>query len=245
MSKLIALIIRNISIILVFISISLALTACLFGGGGGGGDDDAGPTQTPIQNASVDGCFVEDYPSAATSQYILPYQVGMSYTVNQGNCGRFSTHRPNCDSGGVPCGDERYAYDFSMPIGTTIIATRGGEVTLVIDTFPNTTTTAFAANTVTILHTDGTVGSYVHLSPNAFVAAGDIINQGDPIGLSGESGFTGLNNPHLHFQVDTPPFVNCAPGNLTGCVSIPITFRNASPLDAPLIEDSTYMALTF
>ncbi len=228
---------------LFFSSQILSILLVSFGcsGGGGGGDDPI--VLTPIQNASVSGCFVENYPNPATSEYTLPYQVGMSFTVNQGNCGRFLTHRPNCNSGGVPCGDERYAYDFSMPIGITILAARGGEVVSVVDNFANTTTMAFEANFVSILHVDGTVASYVHLSPNAFVNVGDTVNQGDPIGLSGESGFTGVNNPHLHFLVDTPPFINCQPGDISGCVSIPVTFSNANPLDAPLIEDSVYEAL--
>jgi len=218
---------------------SLAVYLLLTSGCDGGG----GASLTPIANASASGCFREDYSSPATSEYTLPYFVGMAFMVSQGNCGRFLTHRPNCDAGGVPCGDERYAYDFSMPIGTTILAAREGEVVNVVDGFPNTTTSIFEANVIAILHTDGTVASYVHLSPNAFVRIGDIVGSGDPIGVSGESGFTGVNSPHLHFHVDRPPFDNCVQGNLTGCVSMPITFRNANPLNAPLIEDSTYEAV--
>ena len=88
-----------------------------------------------------------------------------------------------------------------------------------------------------------------HLSPNSLlVSVGDIVSQGDPIAMSGSSGFTdppGVSNPHLHFDVLTPPFINCGNGVFSGCKTVPIAFRNANPLDVPLIEDKTYKALPF
>ena len=230
------------------IIVLLICSGCFGGGGGGGGDDQQ---QTLIPNATVNGCFLEDYPNPATSEYILPYQVGMTFLMNQGNCGQFSTHRPMCtaiDTMGqlISCGDRRYAYDFALPIGTVILAVRGGTVTNIVDGFSNSTTNAGEENIISIAHDDGSAAVYLHLSPGSFmVSLGEIVQQGDPIALSGSSGFTGINNPHLHFDVVMPPLDNCTVTNSTGCISVPVTFRNASPLDTPLIEGTMYTALPF
>ncbi len=232
-------------------SLLIVMTISCSGGGGGGGDGVSQGTRVP--NTSVFGCFLEDYPDPTTSEYILPYQVGMSFVMNQGNCGQFITHRPMCTAINamgqiVSCGDGRYAYDFAMPIGIVILATRGGTVTNIIDGFSNSTNRVDQANFITIEHADGSVASYIHLSPNSFmVNVGDVVLQGDPIGLSGSSGFTdpGFSNPHLHFNVIVPPFDFCTTTDFSGCLTIPVTFRNANPLDAPLIEGKTYSALPF
>ena len=56
----------------------LILAGC--GGGGGGGNDNANTTGlTPIPNGFVSGCFLENYPDPATSEYILPYQIGKKH----------------------------------------------------------------------------------------------------------------------------------------------------------------------
>ena len=205
--------------------------------------------QTPIPNATVSGCFLEDYNSPTTSEYILPYLVGMSVLMNQGNCGQFITHRPMCTAINtmgqlINCGDRRYSYDFALPIGIPVLAARSGVVTLIVDGFSNSTNRAGEENIISILHGDGTVGSYLHLSPNSFtVSVGDEVQQGEVIALAGSSGFTGFNNPHLHFNVLIPPFDNCTVTDSSGCIAIPVTFRNAQPLDAPLIEGRSYTAL--
>ncbi|MEM8843738.1 MAG: M23 family metallopeptidase [Pseudomonadota bacterium] len=229
--------------------LSMIMTGC--GGGGGGGDS---VLLTPIPNATVSGCFVEDYQDPAASPYVLPYQVGMSFLVNNGNCGLSPTHQPVCTvvnaNGRVErCGDARYAYDFAMPIGIVVTAARGGKVTLVVDGFSNATNGGDQDNQVNIQHDDGSVGSYIHFSPNSiFVSVGDLVSKGDPIGLSGSSGFTTFDpafpNPHLHFYVSEPPFINCNPPVIiSGCRSAPVTFNNANPPDVPLIQGTTYEAL--
>lgn len=55
------------------------------------------------------------------------------------------------------------------------------------------------ANLVAIVHADGTLASYGHLAPGLVVAVGDSVLQGQLLGLSGSSGFSGM--PHLHFHV--------------------------------------------
>lgn len=234
------LIINNITWISVLI-FSLAIPGC---GGGDGGSDTQISQGTPIQNATVRSCFIEDYSDPATSEYILPYQVGMTFLVSQGNCGRFSTHRPVCRVRGGICGDLRYAYDFQMPVGIVLLASRSGEVVTVTDNFP---TNGLISNIIVIKHSDDTLGRYLHLAENSsMVAVGDLIPQGDPIAMSGDSGPTG-NMPHLHFDVLESENNTCSidASIESGCVSIPITFRNAQPLDAPLIEDTVYEALPF
>lgn len=217
-------------------------------GGGGGGSDNPTATLTQIPNSFVFGCFQENYPDPSTSEYILPYQVGMSFLVRVGNCGITSTHRPNCRVGAGSCGDLRYAYDFEMPIGIVLLASRGGEVTWVS---VNASSTGNVSNIIVIQHADGTLGRYIHLAQNgAFVTEGQIVNQGDPIGLSGQSGSTGAGGPtgdfpHLHFDVLTGENPRCNRRSEVGCISVPIAFRNANPLDVPLVAGVIYEALPF
>lgn len=207
---------------------------------------------TPIQNASVDGCFIEQYPDYATSKYILPYKVGMSFTVSQGNCGVYSTHRPQCTAQNksgvtISCGDRRYAYDFALPIGEKILAVRSGIVVDAVEKFSNTNNNSDETNFISIEHDDGTVAVYLHLSPNGvLVETGDTVIQGEEIGIAGSSGYTGPF-PHLHFDVLAPPFDTCSSASeiYSGCKSVPITFKNAKPQNVPLIERSTYEALTY
>ena len=226
---------------------TIFIVGCRFSFTSSGGGDGLVFIFTPITNGSVDGCFVEDYPDANNSPYILPYQVGMSFSVLQGNCGAV-THQPNClFPGSIFCGDLRYAYDHNTPIGMIVLAARGGTVLSVVDSFPNGTQDANQVNFISIQHNDGTVGRYLHLNPaSAMVTVNQIVAQGDPIALSGDSGNTrGIR--HLHFDVVTNQGSTCLVNvNVTGCSTLPVSFRNANPLDAPLIESNLlYEALIF
>jgi hypothetical protein len=58
-------------------------------------------------------CRVE-YPEQGKSSYVLPWTVGETYRVVNTNCGRGQTHN----------GLARFAYDFQMPVGTIIRASR-------------------------------------------------------------------------------------------------------------------------
>jgi len=234
--------------------LAFIVTGC---GGGGGGSSGVDTALTRIANSTVGGCFVEDYPDPATSPYVLPYQIGTSFLVNNGNCGISRTHQPNCsvvnsDGTVTDCGDARYSYDWAMPIGIVVTAARGGTVLFIEDSFSNATNGGDEINFVNIEHDDGTVASYVHFSPNSLlVSVGDIVSKGDALGMSGSSGFTdppgtnGTSNPHLHLQIYEPPFVNCNPNDQSGCITAPITFSNANPLDRPLIQGRTYEAVPF
>jgi len=93
------------------------------------------------------------YPEQSTSLYILPYSVGSAYVVGQGNC-----------TDGSHSEDQEYAYDFDMPIGTTIIASRAGTVIAVEERFDDGNRTSGQENFVIVQHRDGTASGYYHLT---------------------------------------------------------------------------------
>lgn len=115
--------------------------------------------------------------------------------VSQGAHGTFS-HQ----------GELRNSIDFAMPIGTVVKASRAG---IVIETKSHFTVGADdksllqKANRVLIEHSDGTIADYQHLQPNGtLVVPGQRVNAGEPIGLSGNTGYT--SGPHLHTSVFRP-----------------------------------------
>ncbi|QOP45897.1 M23 family metallopeptidase [Sulfurimonas paralvinellae] len=124
--------------------------------------------------------------------YRLPYAIGQSHMVSQGFNGK-STHK----------GHSQYAVDFMMDVGTKIYAARGG---VVVKTKDNSDKHGFAkafakyGNYVTILHSDGTFGTYYHLKKRGvLVHTGEKVERGYPLGYSGNTGYT--SGPHLHFAV--------------------------------------------
>ena len=197
----------RVSILLV---LAVACTSC--GGGGSGGP-------TPM----VGGCG--PYPSQTTSPYVLPYEAGSSYRVSQGNCTNFSH---------VEGTGDQYAYDFVMPIGTILIASRGGTVTRITDSFLDNTGVPGEENVVGITHDDGSQALYFHIAENgAMVTMQQLVQQGDVIALSGNSGNS--TEPHLHFVVGAPP-------GSSGAGSLPVTFRNTDPHPNGLVSGRSYPA---
>ncbi|MBL6990407.1 MAG: M23 family metallopeptidase [Bacteriovoracaceae bacterium] len=162
------------------------------------------------------------YTAPASSEYILPYVVGEAYLLSQSNC-ETTTHY----------GNNKYAYDFSMEIGTTIVAIRSGTVIKVEESYEDDNEVATEANYIQIRHADGTVAIYVHLTQNGSdVSVDDTVSQGDSIGQSGNSGYS--SGPHLHLQVNE---------SSTSFISIPITFSNASPAPIQaLVKNVIYTA---
>lgn len=127
--------------------------------------------------------------------YLLPFKHGMKYKLDQGFGGRFS-HQ----------GENYYALDFSMDVGTPVYAARDGVVIEVKeDSNRGGRSAGFAkyGNYIAIYHSDGTFASYVHLKQNgAIVTVGDNVQEGDLIGYSGNTGLS--TGPHLHFSVNIP-----------------------------------------
>lgn len=165
------------------------------------------------------------------SPYVLPFPVGTSYFVNQANCSGFG-HRDYW----------LFGYDFTMDIGTIVTAARGGRVGWAIDGCPDGNRTC--TNLVTIIHDDGTVALYSHLTINNLrVKTGDMVKAGDTIGKSGDTGNTG-GLPHLHFSVhpcNEFPGLNVNPG----CGTIPANFSNTDPNDTGLSSGRFYKALPY
>lgn len=128
--------------------------------------------------------------------YGLPYPAGLTFSVLQGFHGSFS-HR----------GSNEYAVDFDCPVATPVLAARPGVVVAAnAGAHSSGTTPEFLeykrTNFVLLLHDDGTLGEYMHLSPSGIeVAPGQRIERGQSIALSGNTGFS--STPHLHFQVMT------------------------------------------
>ncbi|HEY5937458.1 MAG TPA: M23 family metallopeptidase [Kofleriaceae bacterium] len=128
--------------------------------------------------------------------YRLPYPTGKTFSVLQGFHGAFSHRGPN-----------EYAVDFDCPVATPVLATRPGVVVAAHAAAQGSGTTPEfldykRTNFVLVLHDDGSLGEYMHLAPSGVeVAAGQRIDRGQPLGLSGNTGYS--STPHLHFQVMT------------------------------------------
>ena len=164
------------------------------------------------------------FPDWATSAYVLPYPVGSTYSVLQGNCTN-ATHR----------GALKYSYDFSMPVGTTVTAARAGVVADIRMDFRDSQRGENESNWVRIQHADGTVASYVHLTERgALVKVGDVVVAGQPVGLSGNTGNTS-RWPHLHFHVR----------RCSSCSTLPVTFRNTDPNPEGLGVQRSYVSLPY
>ncbi|MCH9695265.1 MAG: M23 family metallopeptidase [Gammaproteobacteria bacterium] len=197
-------------------TLSIFILTILLGCGGGGGSGQVAPPSSA-------GCG--PYPSESTSPYVLPYESGTSSFVSQGNCTNGS-HRT-----GTP---DQYAYDFLMPIGTLIIASRAGTVSRVLDTFADNTGQPGEENVVGITHADGSVALYFHLAQNgAMVSLQQAVDVGDTIALSGNSGNS--TEPHLHFVVTGPPGTG-------GVGTVPVTFNNTDPHANGLQSGRSYAA---
>lgn len=114
--------------------------------------------------------------------------------IDQGYGGRFSHTDPQ----------NLYAVDFAADTGTPVLAARGGVVMQVESDFDkaglNLEKYGGRANFVRILHDDGTMALYAHLQEGGvLVRAGQRVQAGQRIGLSGNTGFT--TGPHLHFAI--------------------------------------------
>ncbi len=152
----------------------------------------------------------------AQSPYILPFEVGKRFQCNQSYC------PPNPQWGH----HNWFALDFEMPIGTKIIAARSGQVAFVEERFTDGNRQPGQENHIFILHDDGTVAQYTHLTKNgALVEVGDRVVQGQVIGRSGDTGAS--SGPHLHFVTYR------GSTNFSRHYSTPVNFKNAEgPLNA-------------
>jgi len=124
--------------------------------------------------------------------YRLPFKKNKPYKVTQGFNGKKSHFSIK----------SKYAIDFNLKIGDTVYAAREGIVAITKKDFNEYGDIKYIekANRIVIFHDDGTTASYVHLDyQGVFVQPGEYIEKGQPIGISGLTGYT--SGPHLHFVV--------------------------------------------
>ena len=137
------------------------------------------------------------------SSYPLPWRGG-PFRLTQGPGGRYSHTGPK----------GRYAMDIAMPVGTPIVAARGGMI-IKTENSQSGRGTNPAGNFVRVLHDDGTMGVYLHLKQNSVqVHEGQRVQAGDLLAQSGNTGNS--TGPHLHFVVQKNIGLNT--------VSIPFEF---------------------
>lgn len=180
-------------------------------------------SKNTVDTSSSGSCGDAQYDNWETSRYVLPYPVGTQYSVNLSHCGG-SYH-----SEGQP---DQYAIDFVMPIGTEVTASRDGQVVFVEESGENG---SFPNNVVIVQHSDGSYTQYMHLTKDgAEVTVGEFVSQGDPIGLSGNTGLAGY--PHLHF-VATKKGSFKYPYD-----SFPTTFKNTLANERSLLPQTVYPA---
>ena len=122
--------------------------------------------------------------------YSLPYTPGSRYRVEQ-------------DKNGVFSHQDSQAIDWAMPEGTPVHAARAGQVIDVTEKFligGASEALKDKGNNIKILHSDGSIGAYVHLMhEGAVVKVGDEVSAAQLIGYSGNTGYS--TGPHLHFEV--------------------------------------------
>lgn len=143
------------------------------------------------------------------TKFALPFPTGKTYKVIQAYDGNYSHNEPY----------SKYAIDFSLKEGDTITAANNGVVVGVIQDYKHVGANkkwSNFANYITLYHPQsGAYTQYVHLKQKgSFVKVGDDVKCGQPIGLSGKTGWT--DTPHLHFNV-----MVAVP---QGLMSVPVTF---------------------
>jgi murein DD-endopeptidase MepM/ murein hydrolase activator NlpD len=147
--------------------------------------------------------------------YYPPFASDRTFRISQAFDGKFShTDKQN-----------KYAVDFAMPEGSEIHAARAGVVMSLENDFFQGGVDKQAykarANSIRILHDDGSMGVYAHLQvERAQVHEGMRVKAGQLIAYSGNTGFS--SGPHLHFSVQVNQGMNL--------VSVPFQFVGAKEL---------------
>ncbi|MCC6902011.1 MAG: M23 family metallopeptidase [Polyangiaceae bacterium] len=170
------------------------------------------PTPKGYISAAFASCTLKQPPVVTTPDgYYLPLKCGTSAKIAQGNDGSFS-HQ----------GKAFYAYDFSIPLGTPMVAMADGVVKYLYDkTGPGDpcyngggSSCYPYANYVVLKHGDGKLTTYKHLN-KVSVTLGQKVKRGSVIGLSGSTGYS--TGPHAHvMRMD-----DCGQYS---CQSIPLKF---------------------
>lgn len=152
--------------------------------------------------------------------FYLPLSCGKRVKVTQGNFGSYSH-----------TGLSAYAFDFSLGIGTKMVAMAPGVVSYVYNkTKPGDPcysgggpSCITKANIVRVKHPDGTQTIYAHLS-KVLVSLHQKVARAQAVGLSGSSGYS--TGPHAHVA----RIKSC-------CQSIPLKFKDVAGSGVPKTGD--------
>ena len=158
---------------------------------------------------------MQDIPK---TQHLLPFLEDQGFLVTQISTGKLSSHsEPH----------NQYAVDFSVPLGTPVVATHDGVVafTKTGSTLTGKTPNYRGLENLVLLYDEitNTWTTYAHLDVEINVKVGDRLKAGDLIGRTGASGMMG--GPHLHFAVEMR--------GLEKAAAIPFQFvdRNRVPIE--------------
>ena len=163
----------------------------------------ANPSRPLSSKSKLRFALGDPHAAPGGQSYPLPWRGG-PFSVSQGANGSFSHFTPK----------SRYAIDVAMPVGTPIVASRAG-VVVKTENRQSGRGRDPAGNFVRILHNDGTMGVYLHLSQGSVqVREGQRVAEGVLLGRSGNTGNS--TGPHLHFVVQRNTGM--------GLVSIPFRF---------------------
>ena len=134
-------------------------------------------------------------PAGPDSAAPPPTIVALPYSV------ALRRHRCCQTAGGTHADELRHALDFSLPVGTPVLAAADGVVAAAVDGFRGCAmqdAMRARANYVALRHADGRYSRYYHLA-SVGVRCGERVRAGARLGLSGNTGYTA--GPHLHFDV--------------------------------------------
>lgn len=173
---------------------------------------------------SIGANFKENATHDDSISYCLPYSKHNTILLSQAENGK--TH----------IDDHRFAYDFVMPVGSPVHASRDGVIRVIVDTFRDKAQTEeykSQGNYILIEHSDGSLAIYAHLDRKGnSVEKSQKVKVGQLIAYSGNTGFT--SGPHLHFEVFT--FKN------RKSVSLPVKFNIGDIVSVRLEAMKTYKA---
>lgn len=172
--------------------------------------------------SSLVACTMDEPPEL--DGYYLPLPCGTTAQVTQGNNGALSHN-----------GLSAYAFDFGLPLGSSLVAISGGVVTHAFDeTGPGDPCyngggmeCSGFANYVTLLHADGSKSIYMHLQ-TVSVGVGDSVSIGSEVGLSGTTGWSTGRHAHIMRMED------CG-GSY--CQSVPLAFSDVAGDGVPVSGD--------